>query len=155
MTDLENPVFKKLAEDITTLIIKAFKTLGRETKKELNTTQVQVSKSIKKLQKQQRKKSTNRKKGGFTQAKPVPVKLCKFLGIPVDSELPRSEVTSKCYTEFKSRKMNIGDRKYKFDKDSAKVFGAEKGEEFHIHSFQGILAKLYNDAKPSLHVEDL
>jgi len=155
MTDIENPIIKKFAEDFMSLFIKTLKALSRTPKKSLNVAQAATSKEIKTLEKQKRKKASSRKKGGFTQAKPVPVKLCKFLGIPVDSELPRSEVTKKCYAEFKDRKMNIGDRKYKFDKESAKVFGASKGDEFHIHSFQGILASIYNASSKTSKSEDL
>ena len=129
---------------------KEFKNALRELKKEYRSLQVTLSKEYKRLNKLKRKTSSNRKKGGFTQAKPVPTKLCKYLGIPVDSELPRSEVTKKCYSEFKERKMNIGNRKYKFDKETAKVFGSKKDEEFHIHSFQGLLAGLYNENKKDL-----
>lgn len=145
MTDTENPIITKFVEDFMKLFIKTLKALNRSPKKEINVAQVQTVKTIKSLEKQKKKKTTNRKKGGFTQAKPVPIKLCKFLGIPVDSELARSEVTKMCYAEFKKRKMNIGNRKYKFDKDSSKVFGKDKDEEFHIHSFQGILAAIYNE----------
>jgi len=129
---------------------KTFKNSLRELKKEYRSFQVTLGKEYKRLNKLKRKTSSNRKKGGFTQAKPVPTKLCKYLGIPVDSELPRSEVTKKCYSEFKERKMNMGGRKYKFDKETAKVFGTKKDEEFHIHSFQGLLAGLYNENKKDL-----
>ena len=134
-----------LLEQVKTLS-KEFKSCCRSLKKGNNEVQATVAKDIKKLEKQKRKTSGDRKQGGFTKAKPVPIKLCKFLGIPVDSELPRAKVTQKCYQEFKSRDMSIGDRKYEFDKESAKVFGADEGDEFHIHSFQGLLAKVYNES---------
>lgn len=124
---------------------KEFKAIHKEIKKDYNVLQAKISKEWKKLEKQKRKKSGNRKKGGITAVKPVPIKLCKYLGLSVDSELPRSEVTKKCFAEFKKRDMSVGDRKYVYDKETAKVFGADKGDEFHLHSFQGILANVYKE----------
>lgn len=128
---------------------KKFKESYKSLKKGYNELQAKIAKEHKKLSKGKPRATGNRKKGGFTKAKPVPMKICKYLGLEVDTELPRSEVTSKCFAEFKKRELGLGNREYEFDKDTAKTFGKKKGEKFHLHAFQGLLAELYNESKAS------
>ena len=132
---------------------KKFKESYKSLKKGYNELQAKIAKEHKKLSKGKPRATGNRKKGGFTKATPVPMKICKYLGLEVDTELPRSEVTSKCFAEFKKRELGLGNREYKFDKDTAKVFGKKKGEKFHLHGFQGLLAELYNESKNSMKEE--
>lgn len=128
---------------------KKFKESYKSLKKGYNELQAKIAKEHKKLSKGKPRAIGNKKKGGFTKATPVPMKICKYLGLEVDTELPRSEVTSKCFAEFKKRELGLGNREYKFDKETAKVFGKKKGDKFHLHAFQGLLAELYNESKTS------
>ena len=146
--------FTKLQEE-TKEKGKEFKTLYKELKKSYNLLQKEISNEWKKLEKQKRKSSGKRKEGGITKPKPVPIDLCKYLGISVDSELPRSQVTGLCYAEFKKRNLGIGNREYKFDKDTAKVFGGKKGEVFKFNGFQTILKNVYENGKYNNKTEDL
>lgn len=144
-----NDIDKTLGELQTQVkdITKKFKTCYRELKKATQVLQVTLSKEHKKLNKSKRKKTTGRKEGGFNKTIPVPLKICKYVGIPVDSSKKRSEITKLLYAEFKTRGLNQGDRKYKMDKETALLFGKKKGTEFHIHEFQGMLKEIYDGEK--------
>lgn len=143
--------FSQIENKFTTLqnevkeFSKEYKNALRILKKEYHVVQITLDKEFKLISKQKKKTATNRKKGGITQDKPVPVKLCKYLGLDEDTKLPRSQVTKKCYDEFKKRGMSMGDRIYKFDKETSKIFGKKKDEEFHIQAFQTILKGIYDE----------
>lgn len=144
-----NDIDKTLGELQTQVkdVTKKFKTCYRELKKATQVLQVTLIKEHKKLNKSKRKKTTGRKEGGFNKTIPVPLKICKYVGIPVDSSKKRSEITKLLYAEFKTRGLNQGDRKYKMDKETAQLFGRKKGTEFHIHEFQGMLKEIYDGEK--------
>jgi hypothetical protein len=143
---------QKVTEELNNSI-KAFKNMEKDMKKMFREVQVNVEKELKKSTKRKSKSASDRKPGGcVTKPNPVPSKIIKYLGLDEDTEMTRPEVTAKLYEEFKKRNLGIGERKNKMDKDTAKLFDAKTGDEFHIHDFQGMLKKLY-DADPKTKIE--
>ncbi|ADO67408.1 hypothetical protein crov374 [Cafeteria roenbergensis virus] len=148
--DKKFKIFSQMEQKLTDLqtevkeVGKEYKNALRIFKKEFHMLQVLLGKEFKLISKQKKKSPTDRKKGGITMPKPVPVKLCEYLGIPTDSVEPRPNIVKKCYDEFKKRNMNMGQRIYKFDKETSKIFGKKKDEEFHIKDFQTILKGVYD-----------
>ena len=138
----------KTMSDTFTASFKSFKTLEKDLKKMFKQVQLEVGKEHKKLSKGKKGKAGTRKKGGcVTKQTPVPDKIIKYLKLDSDAHFTRPEITAKLYEEFKKRTLSIGNRKNKMDRDTAKLFSGDKGDEFHIHDFQRMLKKIY-DADP-------
>ena len=135
--------YKELSDNVKNMS-KEYKDKLTDLKKSYRELQININKEFKTLNKGKRKTNPNKKKGGITKPSHVPLAITKFLGLEPDIEIARSAITSKCYDEFKKRNMNMGNRKYKFDKESAKAFSMKKNDEFTIQEFQTMLAAVYN-----------
>lgn len=100
----------------------------------------EVNKALK--SKPKRKGNIN---GGFNKEQPVPEILCKFIGLPDGTSMPRPKVMSALNNKFCELKLKNG-QITKLDKDTAKALGLGKdgeGKEIKFTEFQSFLASFY------------
>lgn len=91
------------------------------------------------------------KRGGFTNAKPVPAKLRKYLGLEEDEEKTRPEITSLLSKKFKADGFKQeGGKTVISSKKIAKQLGVQKDFEIEFKSLQTFIKKFYDEEKELL-----
>lgn len=126
----------------------------------LNRARIQLSKLSHKfygnLSKQLKKKSKSDKSGskvnisGFNKPAQVPQSICKYLGLPADTQLPRTTVTHQLYEKIKEQNLlNADDKRVIIvNKELRDLFKMEPSEDqISFLNFQKYLSRAYNSEK--------
>lgn len=126
----------------------------------LNRARIQLSKLSHKfygnLSKQLKKKSKSDKSGnkvnisGFNKPAQVPQSICKYLGLPSDTQLPRTTVTHQLYEKIKEQNLlNADDKRVIIvNKELRELFKMEPNEDqISFLNFQKYLSRAYNSEK--------
>lgn len=92
------------------------------------------------------------KRSGFTKPTKVPIKISEFLGLPVDSVLPRTEVTKHIYEYIKSNDLQVKEDKKKSctDKKLSELFNLPEKSIIEFSTFQVLLSSVYKLEKARL-----
>ena len=133
----------------------------------LNRARIQLSKLSQKfygtLSKQLKKKSKSEKLNnkvnisGFNKPAQVPLAICKYLNLPLDTQLPRTTVTHQLYEKIKEQNLlNVDDKRVIMaNKDLKELFKMESDEDqISFLNFQKYLSRAYNSEKNESVEED-
>lgn len=129
----------------------------------LNRARIQLSKLSHKfygnLSKQLKKKSKSDKAGskvnisGFNKPAQVPQSICKYLGLPSDTQLPRTTVTHQLYEKIKEQNLlNADDKRVIIvNQELRELFKMEPSEDqISFLNFQKYLSRAYNSEKKEI-----
>lgn len=102
---------------------KAIKNSIRELNLKLKLLETTYNHDITKASKTKNKRKINRKPAGFLKPKPIPKKFALFLGIPLDSQLSRPQITSKVWKKLEEKGLRLEDDKrvFKVDKEVSEL----------------------------------
>ena len=135
----------------------------------LNRARIQLTKLSQKfytgLSKQLRKRTKSEKLGnkvnisGFNKPAKVPSSICKYLGLPVDTQLPRTTVTHQLYEKIKEQNLlNSDDKRVIIVNQELKDLFKMEADEDQISflNFQKYLSRAYNsDKQTSEEIDDV
>lgn len=131
-------LFKKLNAQFQDLVL-AMKTIQTN----LKVIEKEVAKDRKELQKKCKKKGEKKKASGFAVPTPISNELANFLGLPNDSQIARTDVTSQVIAYVKTHNLQNPDNKKQIfpNEDLAKVLLAPEGDVITFFNIQTYLKK--------------
>ena len=136
-------LFKKLNLQFHDLVL-AMKTIQTN----LKVLEKEVAKDRKELKKKNKKKSDKKKASGFAVPTPITNELANFLGLPNDSQIARTDVTSKVIAYVKEHNLQNPDNKKQIVPDEALSFilKAPEGDVITFFNIQTYLKKHFVSA---------
>jgi upstream activation factor subunit UAF30 len=108
----------------------------------------EVAKDRKELKKKNKKKSDKKKASGFAVPTPITNELSNFLGLPNDSQIARTDVTSKVIAYVKEHNLQNPDNKKQIVPNEAlsSILQAPEGDVITFFNIQTYLKKHFVSA---------
>lgn len=143
-------LFKKLNSQFQDLVV-VMKTIQAN----LKVLEKEVAKDRKELQKKCKKKNDKKKASGFAVPTPITNELSAFLGLPNDSHIARTDVTSQVIAYVKSNNLqNPENKKQIFPNEAlAALLQAPEGDVITFFNIQTYLKKHFLPSVPQVVVE--
>jgi len=120
--------------------------------KKLSTSHHREVKDARKNRRTQNANKPPKAPSGFNKPSPVPNELAEFLGVPLGTQMARTQVTSKLYSYIKENKLQnvtnpttgkVDRRVIVPDDKLRKLFGLNNGDQIQFKTFQTHVSKLY------------
>jgi len=143
-------LFKKLNSQFQDLVV-VMKTIQAN----LKVLEKEVAKDRKELQKKCKKKNDKKKASGFAVPTPITNELSAFLGLPNDSHIARTDVTSQVIAYVKSNDLqNPANKKQIFPNEAlGGLLQAPEGDVITFFNIQTYLKKHFLPSVPQVVVE--
>lgn len=140
-------LFKKLNAQFQDLVV-AMKTIQTN----LKVLEKEVAKDRKELQKKCKKKNDKKKASGFAVPTPITNELSSFLGLPNDSQIARTDVTSQVIAYVKNNNLqNPENKKQIFPNEAlANLLQAPSGDVITFFNIQTYLKKHFLPPVPQV-----